>query len=132
QSCFCPEGVGVRLADDLARSGSKPCQRGVPDTAGAPDSTAGARQIAGQARSYRFSARFKHHGMPQSCFCPEGVGVRLADDLARSGSKPCQRGVPDTTRAPDSTAGARQIAGKPGSHALRAEAESGAAPDQGA
>jgi hypothetical protein len=24
--CFCPEGVGVRLADDLARSGSKPCE----------------------------------------------------------------------------------------------------------
>jgi hypothetical protein len=29
---FCPEGVGVRLADDLARSVSKPCERCATDT----------------------------------------------------------------------------------------------------
>jgi hypothetical protein len=28
---FCPKGVGVRLADDLARSASKPCERYAPD-----------------------------------------------------------------------------------------------------
>ena len=27
---FCPKGVGVRLADDLARSASKPCERYAP------------------------------------------------------------------------------------------------------
>ncbi|HXR00667.1 MAG TPA: hypothetical protein VN798_09775, partial [Pseudomonas sp.] len=29
---FCPEGVGVWLADDLARSVSKPCERYTPDS----------------------------------------------------------------------------------------------------
>ena len=54
---------------------------------------------------------------------PKGRRSKLARDLARSGGKPCQRGVPDTARASVSTAGARQIAGKPGSHALRAESK---------
>jgi hypothetical protein len=31
-------------------------------------------------------------------FCPKGVGVWLADDLARSVSKPCNRYTPDPPR----------------------------------
>ena len=36
--------------------------------------------------------------LPPIRFCPKGVGVWLADDLARSGSKSGTRGVPDAPR----------------------------------
>ncbi|MFK3972075.1 hypothetical protein ACI2KS_15250 [Pseudomonas sp. NPDC087358] len=52
----------------------------------------------------------------------EGRRSKLARDLARSGSKSCECGVPGTTGGSGLTAGARQIVGKPDSHALRAEA----------
>src|ERR1700712_2642215 len=52
----------------------------------------------------------------------EGRRSKLARDLARSASKSCNCGVSDTTQASGFTAGARQIVGKPDSHALRAEA----------
>jgi hypothetical protein len=57
-----------------------------------------------------------------SCFCPEGVGGRLADDLLRSGSKIRRPGKIRHTASIGLTAGSRQIVGKPASHALRAEA----------
>jgi len=53
----------------------------------------------------------------------EGVGGRLADDLAGTGSKPGRLTGPEETLVSDFIAGFRQIAGKPSSHGLRPESE---------
>src|ERR1700712_2752123 len=69
-----------------------------------------------------------HLNVPRLCVqqtrvCPEGVGARLAGDLARSGSDSCNCAVPGTTKTSGFAAGPRQIAGKPGSHGLRPESK---------
>ena len=147
------EGVGARLARDLARSGSKPCECGVPDTPRVNGLRAAARPIV----RLRPRDKLRSHGLrPESkatlnavCFCrrrgseslivptrndqprsasAEGVGARLARDLARSGSKPCECGVPDTPRVTGLRAAARPIVrlrprDKLRSHGLRPESE---------
>lgn len=55
-------------------------------------------------------------------FWPEAVGALLASDLARSGSETRRFACVRFTPLAGVAAGARQIAGKPCSHALRAEA----------
>jgi hypothetical protein len=52
----------------------------------------------------------------------EGVGVQLADDLARSGSQTYACGVMAESEASGFGAAAHPIVGKPDSYALRAEA----------
>ena len=67
------------------------------------------------ARRSASPAAFGQNQKPRrtwTCFCPEGVGAWLARDLARSGSKPCQRGMPDTPRSSGFRAAARPIADK--------------------
>jgi orotate phosphoribosyltransferase-like protein len=52
----------------------------------------------------------------------EGVGVRLADDLARSGSH-LTHAVSETAEMSGFATASRPIADKSGSHARRAESE---------
>ncbi|MEQ7922797.1 hypothetical protein ABQX22_26695, partial [Xanthomonas sp. WHRI 1810A] len=107
---FCPEGVGVRLADDgLGTSPKTGASTGL--THSTRWFTAGARQIAGKPAPTAFGQN-QQPKSPQYRFCPEGVGVRLADDgLGTSPKTGASTSL--THRTLWFTAGARQIAGKP-------------------
>jgi hypothetical protein len=96
--------VAVRLAGDLPRSGSKPCARGVPDTARSADLLPlRARSPASRTATGSWRTR--------GLLLAEGRGSKLARDLPRSGSKSCDRDVPDTIGSSDFTAATRIMAG---------------------
>jgi len=105
------EGVGGRLADDLARSGSKRCacggsgrlhllisrllrSRSPTSQAPTPSGQNPKPRPAGRIKSHRYNTAApagRRHSAWQAASA-EGVGGRLADDLARSGSKRCACG----------------------------------------
>jgi hypothetical protein len=127
--CFCPEGVGVRLADDGARSGPETNHLGASDKPCIPvllplraRLRASCAPTACGQNQKRFvvlcvpllPARINNdawrcavslllariYGAARCCFCPEGVGVRLADDGARSGPETKRPGVSNKPRIP--------------------------------
>lgn len=56
-------------------------------------------------------------------FCPQGVGVQLADDRPGTGREIGSPPLCQVSRILRTAVGPRQIVGKPDSHALRAESE---------
>jgi len=99
QSRFCPKGVGVRLADDGVRSSPDSTTSVTSDTPHAPVSLPlCARSPASKAPTG--SAQNQNVRSLHSCFCPEGVGVRLADDGVRSSPDSTTSITSDTPHAP--------------------------------
>ena len=93
---------------DLARSGSKTCGCGVPETPRSPGFRPATQPIADKSAPTAFG----QNQQPQRSASAEGVGAWLARDLARSGSKTCRCGVPEKPRSPGFRAAAQPIADK--------------------
>ena len=81
--CFCPDRCRSLLSGGLQVSIAAARGRQMP--------TASARRATGVDCC-------RPRATNTDRFCPEGVGVRLADDLARSVSKACERYAPDSPR----------------------------------
>jgi len=95
---FCPQGVGVRLANDGLRSSPEIMRVGVSGTPRA-QVLLPLRARSPASKAPTGSAQKRNHPPFAIRFCPQGVGVRLADDGARSGPEIMRVGVSGTPRA---------------------------------
>jgi hypothetical protein len=93
--CFCPEGVGADLSA-IWRAAAANQPSGPRQTHRICPSAAGSRQIVSNLDSHAPWAESK----AISVLLPGGRRSRFIRDLARSGSKPAIRGMPDTPHQP--------------------------------